>query len=117
MAICGRSIAWECCTNSARRASRRTRHRCEWYRKAAEKGFAPGTVFPWALLRPWQGGAARIRQALAWYGSAAQQGNSDAMLNLAYLYHNGLGVPKDEARSFDYVRQAAEAGSRMPNSS
>jgi len=33
------------------------------------------------------------------------------MLNLAFLYHNGPGVPKDEARSFDLVRQAAEAGS------
>jgi TPR repeat protein len=42
---------------------------------------------------------------------AADQKNSDALLNLAFLYHNGQGVPKDEARSFDYVRRAAEAGS------
>ena len=41
----------------------------------------------------------------------AKQNNSDALLNLAFLYHNGQGVPKDEARSFDLVRQAAEAGS------
>ena len=83
----------------------------QWYRKAAEKGFAPAQFSLGLCYVHGKGVPQDYHQAVAWYESAAQQRNSDALLNLAYLYHNGLGVPKNEAQSFDYVRQAAEAGS------
>ncbi|MEI6066460.1 MAG: SEL1-like repeat protein [Methylococcaceae bacterium] len=40
----------------------------------------------------------------------AQEGNPDAQYNLAYLYENGLGVPKDETRALDLYQQAADQG-------
>lgn len=40
----------------------------------------------------------------------AQKGDPDAQYNLAYLYENGLGVPKDEARALDLYQQAADQG-------
>jgi TPR repeat protein len=40
----------------------------------------------------------------------AQEGDSDAQYELAYLYENGLGVPKDEIRALDLYRQAADQG-------
>jgi TPR repeat protein len=40
----------------------------------------------------------------------AQEGDSDAQYELAYLYENGLGVPKDETRALDLYRQAADQG-------
>jgi len=41
---------------------------------------------------------------------AAQAGDSDAQYHLAYLYENGLGVPKDEAKALELYQQAADLG-------
>lgn len=40
----------------------------------------------------------------------AQEGDPDAQYSLAYLYENGLGVPKDEARALELYQQAADQG-------
>ena len=40
----------------------------------------------------------------------AQAGDPDAQYNLAYLYENGLGVTKDEAKALDLYQQAADQG-------
>lgn len=40
----------------------------------------------------------------------AQEGDSDAQYNLAYMYENGLGVPKDEAKALDLYQKAAGQG-------
>ena len=40
----------------------------------------------------------------------AQEGDPDAQYELAYLYENGLGVPKDEARALELYQQAADQG-------
>jgi len=40
----------------------------------------------------------------------AQAGDPDAQYNLAYLYENGLGVAKDEAKALDLYQQAADQG-------
>lgn len=40
----------------------------------------------------------------------AQEGDSDAQYNLAYMYENGLGVPKDESKALELYRQAADKG-------
>ncbi|RIZ66570.1 MAG: sel1 repeat family protein [Methylococcales bacterium] len=41
---------------------------------------------------------------------AAQAGDSDAQYHLAYLYENGLGVTKDEAKALELYQQAADQG-------
>ena len=38
----------------------------------------------------------------------AREGDPDAQYELAYLYENGLGVPKDEARALELYQQAAD---------
>jgi len=40
----------------------------------------------------------------------AQEGDPDAQYELAYLYENGLGVPKDEKRALELYQQAADQG-------
>ena len=42
---------------------------------------------------------------------AAEQGNSDAMVTLAYCYANGAGVPPNLAESVRWYRSAARHGS------
>jgi TPR repeat protein len=40
----------------------------------------------------------------------ANAGDADAQYNLAYIYENGLGVPKDEAKALELYQQAADQG-------
>lgn len=40
----------------------------------------------------------------------AQAGDPDAQYNLAYIYENGLGVTKDEAKALELYQQAADQG-------
>ncbi len=40
----------------------------------------------------------------------AQEGDSDAQYNLAYMYENGLGVPMNEAKALELYQQAADQG-------
>jgi len=40
----------------------------------------------------------------------AQAGDPDAQYNLAYIYENGLGVPKNEAKALELYQQAADQG-------
>jgi TPR repeat protein len=40
----------------------------------------------------------------------AQEGDPDAQYELAYLYENGLGVPKSETKALELYQQAADQG-------
>ena len=40
----------------------------------------------------------------------AQAGDSDAQYNLAYMYENGIGVPKNEAKALELYQNAAHQG-------
>ncbi|MFA5920626.1 MAG: SEL1-like repeat protein [Methylococcaceae bacterium] len=40
----------------------------------------------------------------------AQKGDPDAQYELAYLYENGLSVPKDENKALELYQQAAAQG-------
>ncbi|MHA7833554.1 MAG: tetratricopeptide repeat protein [Algiphilus sp.] len=44
------------------------------------------------------------------WAEAAERGSTDAMINLANLYVQGQGVPRDLAVAADWYRRAAEAG-------
>jgi len=48
--------------------------------------------------------------ALAWYHKAAQQGSMDAATDIALLYANGKGVPRDPAQAVVWFRKAADGG-------
>lgn len=40
----------------------------------------------------------------------AQEGDSDAQYNLAYMYENGVGIAKDEAKALELYKKAAGQG-------
>ncbi len=40
----------------------------------------------------------------------ANAGDPDAQYNLAYLYENGLGLPKDEEKALELYQKAADQG-------
>ena len=50
------------------------------------------------------------REALKWYGLAAEQGNPDAQNDLGSMFLNGLGVPKDAVLAVKGYRLAAAQG-------
>ncbi|MDR0845998.1 MAG: sel1 repeat family protein [Lactobacillales bacterium] len=47
------------------------------------------------------------------YQKSAEEGNSDAVAKLAWMYVTGRGVEKDGVKSFELNQKAAELGSRM----
>lgn len=47
---------------------------------------------------------------IARWRKEAKAGDPDAQYNLAYIYENGLGVPKDEAKALELYQQAADQG-------
>ena len=48
--------------------------------------------------------------ALDWYKKAVQQGSLDAATNIALIYADGRGVPKDPRQAVTWFRRAAEGG-------
>ncbi|KAF9092924.1 hypothetical protein BGX29_007236 [Mortierella sp. GBA35] len=51
------------------------------------------------------------RAAAEWYLKAANQGHAMAQNNLGALYHQGRGVPLDQAKAIDWYLKAANQGS------
>lgn len=49
-------------------------------------------------------------EKIARWQKDAQAGDADAKYNLAYIYENGLGVPKNEAKALELYQQAADSG-------
>src|ERR1041385_5141691 len=49
-------------------------------------------------------------KALHWYTKAADRGDHAAQNNLAAMYANGRGIPKDEARAAMWYLRAASEG-------
>lgn len=47
---------------------------------------------------------------IAQWQREAKAGDPDAQYNLAYIYENGLGVPKNEAKALELYQQAADQG-------
>lgn len=72
----------------------------DWNRKPAGKVKAKAQPTPVQLL-----GA---REAAYWLGRAAAQGYAPAQYNLARLYFDGSGVPRDPVLAYVYLSLAAE---------
>ena len=67
----------------------------EWYRKAAEQGYAKaqyklGFAYDIGLDVPQD-----YLEAVKWYRKAADQGDAEAQVILGGMYAEGRGVPKD----------------------
>lgn len=49
-------------------------------------------------------------EAFRYFRFAAEKGHRKALFNVAYMYENGMGIPKDSAEAFLWYRRAAEDG-------
>ena len=49
-------------------------------------------------------------EAVAWYRRSAEQGETEAQLNLGWMYAKGRGVPQDDAEAAAWYRRSAEQG-------
>ena len=56
-------------------------------------------------------GSRNFRQALNWYGQAAQLGSSTGRVKLGHCYLKGIGTPPDYDKGVYWLERAAEKGS------
>jgi tetratricopeptide (TPR) repeat protein len=54
--------------------------------------------------------AGDYKQALAWFGQAAQQGSAPAQINVGSMFANGMGVSRDYTQAVAWYRKAADQG-------
>ena len=90
-----------------------------WYREAADGGSAAAQVrlaaaaFDQAVaLESWAPNEYRkhLKAAVAWYRSAAEQHNAEALYMMGRLTASGEGLPKDHATAVEYYEEAATLG-------
>lgn len=69
----------------------------------------------WNLGRLYYTGYAGVSrddvQARRWFAAAGERGHAEAMANLGYFAHEGIGGPQDQALALDATARAAAAGS------
>lgn len=51
-----------------------------------------------------------LSKAIHYFEQGAEGNNSDCCLNLANIYLNGLGMPKDGGKALDYLEKAVSLG-------
>jgi TPR repeat protein len=73
------------------------------WRKAAEAGHALSMAHMADILDK----SDYDEEAVQWYRKSAEQGEAAGIFGLGQMYAKGEGVPKDGAKAFDYVLQAA----------
>ncbi|MEP7455710.1 SEL1-like repeat protein [Phyllobacterium sp. SB3] len=82
----------------------------EWYRLAAERGFAPAQYRIGNFYEKGLGVDRDAVKAKHWYELAANQGNASAMHNLAVLLASGAGGTPDNEGAARWFTNAAELG-------
>ncbi len=82
----------------------------EWYRKAAEQGYALAQCNLGVCYANGQGVKQDYTEAVKWYRKAAEQGYARAQRNLGGCYYKGEGVKQDYSEAAKWYRKAAEQG-------
>ena len=75
----------------------------DWYRKAAEKGFAEAQYGLGFLYLNGYGVPKDFNQATTWMLKAAEQGETKAQYNLGVSYVNGEGVNRDLNEGYFWI--------------
>ena len=81
-----------------------------WFRKAAEQGYAKAQVNLGFMYRSGQGVPQDYAQAVNWFRKAAEQGIAVAQYNLGVMYYNGDGVSQDYAQTYAWFSLAVAFG-------
>lgn len=103
-----------------------------WYRKSADQGNASGEnllgvmsvieadpkIKKAEIKKDDKEVAAKLREeadilfkeAISWFRKSADQGNSEAQLNLGVMYQKGFGIEKNNEQAVSWFRKSAEQG-------
>lgn len=87
-----------------------------WYQRVRDQEGADAKIVAHAnlvlgvLYNSGKGGKQCSRTALQCFENAAQQGYTDAHINIGLIYAKGLGVPKDLQKALYWWRLAEEKG-------
>ncbi|MEO8135737.1 MAG: protein kinase [Betaproteobacteria bacterium] len=81
-----------------------------WYRRAADQGFAAAQVELGKLYGNGWGVAKSDAEAVRWFRAAAQTGHAGGQNALGFMYANGRAVDRDYAEALKWYRKAAEQG-------
>ena len=82
----------------------------EWYRKAAEQGYASAQSNLGICYSNGEGVTQDYGKAVEWYRKAAEQGHASAQYNLGGCFYNGQGVVQDSDQAIEWFQKAAEQG-------
>jgi uncharacterized protein len=79
----------------------------EWYRKAADRGFAKAQSNLGFMYENGRGVSQNYAEAIKWWRKAAEQGLASAQHNLGHMYFDGRRVPQNYAEGhLDYFTNA-----------
>ena len=81
-----------------------------WFRKAAERGYAKSQNNVGAMYYEGSGVNQNYAEAVNWYRKAAEQGLATAQYNLGVRYEYGQGVSQNYSEAEKWYRKAAEQG-------
>ena len=76
----------------------------QWYREAAQAGFAPAQA-KLAFVLDYSG---QNEEATAWFAKAAEQGNAEGQFGLARMLAAGAGIARDPAQALRWMKAAAD---------
>jgi TPR repeat protein/chromosome segregation ATPase len=82
----------------------------QWFRAAAEKGYAPAQYNLGVAYEQGRGVAADERQAFKYYLMSAEQGYAPGQFNVGNMYSAGRGVGQDYFEANLWLKQAADGG-------
>ena len=85
----------------------------QWYRGAADQGFAPARFNLATMLYEGRGVDADREEAFKLYKGLADEGDADALFMVGRMYFEGIGVEKDQGKGFEYFGRAADAGNQV----
>ena len=78
----------------------------EWFRRAAEAGFAPAQFQLGVLYCVGRGVEKNLEDAVRWYELAAAQKHDMAMYNLGVMLLQGMGVEANPARGAQLMEES-----------
>jgi TPR repeat protein len=81
-----------------------------WYRKAAEQGFAAAQNNLAVMYEKGLGVPKDDSEAAKWYRKAAEKQEAHAQHSLGIMYRDGRGIPQDFEEAVKWLRKAAEQG-------
>ncbi len=82
----------------------------EYYQMAGDLGVSDGYDYLGHIYASWGGQTEEYKdpaKAIEYYEKAAGMDNSDAMVNLAIMYRDGIGVDEDLAKTAEWYEKAA----------